>query len=378
MEEKLKQLLVANDEQNRIRAALEWKRRGKKIIGVMGDYVPEEVIFAAGMLPWRITGSWRADVSQATVYRPFNTDSYITHVAESLLAGELDFLDGMVATHLDDDQRRLWDLWIHLGKTPQFVNYLYIPRKTSELCIREFREGIARLVRKLEELAGVKVSKESLSQAIEVYNKWRIHLMELYELRKRDVPPLSGSEFLGLTTASFVMPKDEFDRELGTLLSYLKDRRASLPRVRPRLLVSSEDLDLPLYLKLIEDTGSLVAMDDLNTGSRYCWQTVDTDSEPLYALARRYLTRPTCPRMFDWDKYIDQLIQWVREFNIHGVLNFPAMYAYWREMLVPYLHDRLEEAGIPVISLHREYHLTNIGQLQTRVGAFLEVVEARL
>ena len=198
--------------------------------------------------------------------------------------------------------------------------------------------------------------------------------MDLCELRERDVPPLSGSEFLALTTASFVMPKDEFTQKLETLFDYLKERRTSLPRVSPRLLVSSEDLDLPAYLALIEGAGCLVAMDDLNTGSRYFWQKVDNSSEPLYALAKRILTKPACPRMFDWERYVERLIKWVREYNIDGVLDFPAIHSYWRGLIGPYLHDRLEEVGIPEMSFTREYHLSNVAQLRTRVGAFLEIL----
>jgi len=69
MEDRLKNLIEGNNEANRTKWAKEWKKQDKKIIGVMSSYVPEEIISAAGMLPFRITGTWREDISHARVYR---------------------------------------------------------------------------------------------------------------------------------------------------------------------------------------------------------------------------------------------------------------------------------------------------------------------
>lgn len=201
--------------------------------------------------------------------------------------------------------------------------------------------------------------------------------MELYEMRRRETPPLSGSEMLGLTTAATVMLKEEYNKELEGLRDYIGQRAAPLKKVRPRLLVASDRLDNPAYFELIEDLGSLVAMDDLDTGSRYCYQKVALDSDPFYALAKRYISRPPCPRMFFWDRQVEQVIQWVEDFHIDGVLHFPQMYSYHRMCSVPYFNDRLTEAGVPVTTISREYHLTNVGQLRTRIGAFIEMLEAR-
>ena len=110
MEDRLRMLVEGNSEPNRAKWALEWKRQGKKVMGLLSTYVPEEVIHAAGILPWRITGTWRADVSLAMVYRTTNSCLHCTHVLESLMAGELDFLDGVIATDHDQELVRLWDV----------------------------------------------------------------------------------------------------------------------------------------------------------------------------------------------------------------------------------------------------------------------------
>lgn len=377
MEERLRCLINMNSEQSRTEVAKEWKRQGKGIVGVCDTDIPEEIIFAAGMLPWRITGTWRGDVPLANIYRPVNTDVYCTHVLQSVLAGELDFLDGIVFSREDDDMRRLYDICLHLerfhiNKMP-FTYILHLPKKYSEATCKAFQEGIIRFKGALEQFSG-EISEQSLHQAIEVYNKWRTLLMRIYNLRKKEVPPISGSEALGIVTASFVMSKDEFSQELEALFPYIEKRETSLARTYPRLLVSSDKLDNPAYLELIENLGAIVAMDDLDTGSRYFWKLTDSESGPISALAERYLTRPSLHNI-DHEKYANQLIGWVREYNITGVLNLPHMFGYLRQMATPYITKKLTEAGIPIMSFIREYHLANTGQLQTRIGAFLETLK---
>ncbi|MBN1192024.1 MAG: 2-hydroxyacyl-CoA dehydratase, partial [Dehalococcoidales bacterium] len=55
--------------------------------------------------------------------------------------------------------------------------------------------------------------------------------------------------------------------------------------------------------------------------------------------------------------------------------NLPEVYDYTREFRRSFVERRLKEAGIPEISFERNYQLTNIGQLKTRVGAFLEILK---
>lgn len=377
MEDRLKNLVEANSEGNRLWWAEEWRRRGGKVVGVLTPDVPEEIIYATGMLPWRVAGTWRANVPRARVYCPSDICLHCSHVLESLLSGELDFLDGVVATNWSDDHKRLWDIWAHLGKTP-FVSIMHVPHELTDLAVHQLAKEMRRLVGALEQYGGREITENTLRESIRVHNRMRGLLLEVYELRKRDVPALSGTETLGLVTAAMVMPKDTFIQELEALLPYLKERKASLRSFHPRILLSGDLLDHPGYVRVMEEEGCVVAMDDLDTGSRYFWGDVDAGlPDPVFALARRYLSRPGPPRMLSWDQQFRQVIEWAGQFRIDGVVELCLMYSRAREMRAPLLAASLEGAGIPAISIKREYHLANEGQLRTRVGAFVEMLEAQ-
>lgn len=371
MYDRLNWLMSCNLEGQRANTVQEVAKQGKKLIGVIGSYVPEEVIWASGMVPIRIAGTWQENVAQAEVYRPANTDVCCTHILQAILQGDWDMLDGVVFTYYDDDVRRLWDVLVH-RKWKAFLYMLYVPYKSDERCRQMFRHALEKLAKALGNLNGVEIDSDAFWNAIAVYNRWRTVLYELYELRKREHPPLSGAEYLKLTTASFVLPKDKYTDELKGLMPYLATK-ANENR-GPRILVSSDGLSHPGYLQLVEDTGALVAMDDLDTGSRYFWTLVDSRTDPLAALAERYLLRPPDPRSFEWERHLRQIEEWVRDFRIEGVINLIHRYGQWRQVEVPYFRDTLAKAGIPSIAFECEYHLANVGQLRTRIGAFMEML----
>ncbi len=380
LEGKLQNLISGNSRFNRTKWALDWKKRGGKVIGVVCSYVPTEVIYAAGMLPWRVTGSWGTDIHpQAAVHRPGSGDFYYTHILDARVKGDLDFLDGVVFTSKDDDMKRLYDVWIHAYNTP-FTHIIFLPHDKRESLQRAFQKEILQLIAGLETFGGQKISQGSLLNAITEYNKMRNLLLRLYELRKREKPAISGSEVLGITTAAQVMPVDLFNQEMESLLPYLEGRTAKLSDVQPRsirLMVSSDALDNPDYIGLIEERGAMVVMDDLDTGSRWFWQEVDIDEarqDPVKALARRYLERPACPRMGNWDEQIEQAIAWAREYKVDGVVDFVQLNNYPREFRVPVFRKALQEAGIPTFSIIRDYCFTGVGQLKTRIEGFLETL----
>ena len=374
-EARLQRLITGNEEQNRTRWAKEWQAQGGKVVGVLCTYVPIEVLVAADIMPWRVSGTWSQNIEDAIVIRAANSCAYCNHVLQALLEGRMDFLDGVVATTWEQDITRLWDVWKHLGKNG-FHHILHLPHFYTATTTRYYGEEIGEFVRAVEELAGRKIAADDLQRAIAVCNKRRTLVQQVYELRKRETPPLSGAEMLGLTVAGTLMPVAQFNGELEALMPYLAERQAPLASCTPRLLVSSDFADNPAYVELVESLGCVVAMDDFDTGSRYYGQPVAEDGgDPLAALAERYLGRTGTARMVSWDGQLAQVAAWVKEYRVQGVLELAQRYSRAREMRRPFFLDRMEKAGIQATSLEREYALTNLGQLRVRVQAFLEMLE---
>ncbi|MBM2825217.1 MAG: Benzoyl-CoA reductase/2-hydroxyglutaryl-CoA dehydratase subunit, BcrC/BadD/HgdB [Dehalococcoidales bacterium] len=374
LESRLSSLVKGNSPENRRKHALEAKKKGKKVIGLQCTYFPIEVIYAAGMHPWRVTGTWDADLSRSIVYRPMDSCQYCSHALEALLRGDLKFLDGVIGSSWDEDRRGLFEAWCYESKPALSLKYTP-PRNKTEICERYFAEEISEMAAALGDFSGQKVTQESLTQAIKACNLTRRLVLQLYELRKRPVPPVSGAEVLGITTASMVMDKDDFNTELQALLPYLERRQVKDKSGEPRILITSDMLDNPQFLEIIESEGCQIVMDDLDTGSRYFHKLVDEYAEDaISSLARRYAWRPSDPSAYNWEEQIQQIVEWVKDFRADGVIELYEEFSPPRQWRAPLLVRELARQNIPLVRIGRGYDVGNVGQLSTRVGAFLETL----
>lgn len=353
-----------------------WKDQGGKVIGYFCSTVPEELITAAGLTPFRMraTGSTGTEESDA-FYSSINC-SFPRHCFNQVLTGDFKFLDGIVCVNSCDHVRRIYDNWKRFVPT-DFIEMMSLPRKTGPDQVGWYTEELAMLKDKIGKHFGVEITDDRLWKAIKLHNETRRLQKKLYELRKQEKPPITGAETLAVMVAGTAMPKEQYNEMLRELLDELSGSEGPGGH-RARLLIVGGILDDPAYVKVIEDQGGLVVTDSTCFGSRLMWVEVDENaSDPISALAQYYLTdRPSCPRMYgEHDNRAQYVIDMCREFNCDGVIGERLIFC--DSWLVEHymLGQDLKAAGIPMLKLDREYITSGIGQLRTRVQAFLETME---
>jgi benzoyl-CoA reductase subunit C len=292
-----------------------WKDQGGKVVGYFCSTVPEEVITAAGMAPFRMraTGSTGTEESDA-FYSSINC-SFPRHCFNLALIGEFKFLDGVICVNSCDHVRRIYDNWKRFVPI-DFIEVMSLPRKTGPDQVDWYTDELAMLKRKIEKHFGVEISDETLWKAIKLHNETRRLQKQLYELRKQEKPPITGAETLAVMVAGTAMPKEQYNEMLRELLDELSGSEGPGTH-RARLLIVGGILDDPAYVKVIEDQGGLVVSDSTCFGSRLMWVEVDENaSDPVRALAQYYLAdRPSCPRMYgEHDNRAKYVIDMCREF----------------------------------------------------------------
>lgn len=352
-----------------------WKDQGGKVVGYFCSTVPEEIITAAGLTPFRMraTGSTGTEESDA-FYSSINC-SFPRHCFNQVLTGDFKFLDGIVCVNSCDHVRRIYDNWKRFVPT-DFIEMMSLPRKTGPDQVGWYTEELAMLKDKVGKHFGVEITDDRLWKAIKLHNETRRLQKKLYELRKQEKPPITGAETLAVMVAGTAMPKEQYNEMLRELLDELSGSEGPGSH-RARLLIVGGILDDPAYIKVIEDQGGLVVTDSTCFGSRLMWVEVDENaSDPISALAQYYLTdRPSCPRMYgEHDNRTQYVIDMCREFNCDGVIGERLIFC--DSWLVEHymLGQDLKAAGIPMLKLDREYLTSGIGQLRTRVQAFLETM----
>ena len=356
-------------------AIQEWKEQGGTVVGYFCSAFPEEIITAAGMLPFRMraTGSTSTELSDAC-FSSINC-SFPRHCFNIALNGGFEFLNGVVCMNSCDNIRRIYDNWKR--QLPgYFLHIMSLPRKTGEPQVEWFREEITNLKETIEKHFEVVITNDTLWDAIRLHNETRKLQRQLYELRKADNPPITGAETLAVTVAGTAMAKERYNHLLRDLLNEISQSEG-ISDYRARLLVMGGILDDPAYVNVIEEQGGLVVTDSLCFGSRILWTDLDESiGDPVTALARYYVAdRPSCPRTFgDYERRIGLVRDMVRDFKVDGViLERLAFCDHWGFEQSTIEND-LKEDNIPCLIMDREYVLGGIGQLRTRIQAFLETM----
>jgi bcr-type benzoyl-CoA reductase subunit C len=355
--------------------ARHWKAQGGRVIGYLCAYIPEEIIFAASALPIRIMGNPGETTSLANAYLQSNICPFVRSCLDQGLKKKYSYLDGILFPHACDGICKLHDAWKRYIDIP-FVYIMDFPHRISSMAHDYFLEEILKLKGVLEERIGQEITDDSLRKAIEIYNENRRLLKELYFLRRKSGPDISGSEILQMMKLGMVMPKTEHNILLKEWTDEIRKREASLDR-KPRIVISGSILDNPDLIQEIERGGCKVVGDDLCMGTRYFWDEVAVQGNPWEALSRRYLDKIPCSCIHSSRSRLDHLLSVVKEFEADGVIYYKLKFCDNYHYDAPPFRERLKSLGIPVLELESEYASTGYGQLKTRIQAFLEMIAIR-
>lgn len=352
-----------------------WKNQGGKVVGYFCSHVPTEILMAAGLLPFRMRGTGSTGTELADAYFSSINCSFPRHTFNLALSGDYDFLDGLVCVSSCDHIRRVYDNWIRNLPTP-FVRIMSLPKKVGDEQVHWYREEIDILRREVEQHFGVEITDERIREAIALHNATRRLQRQLYELRKSPTPAITGADTLAVMVAATAMPGERYNELLEALLADLEHAEGG-GAYRARLMIVGSELDDPAYIRAIEEQGGLIVTDSICYGTRTMWVDVDERAaDPIEALARYYIQeRPTCPRMNgDRPRRLEFLKEMVEQFQVDGVIGERMLFCdFW--CAEHYMNNNdMKESGIPFLQLDREYVSSGVGQLRTRVQAFLETM----
>ncbi|MBI2876988.1 MAG: 2-hydroxyacyl-CoA dehydratase, partial [Candidatus Tectomicrobia bacterium] len=247
----------------------QWTGEGKKVIGYFCTYIPEEIITAAGAMPFRMRAIGSTQTTLGDSYLSYYNCSFTRHCLDLAFRGTFDFLEGIVGQPSCDHIRRIYDVWKAKINTP-FIHFIKVPRKTAEEAKDWYKAEIVKFREALENHLGIKITDDQLREANRTTNESRRLLRSLYELRKVEKPPITGAETLSVVIAGTAMPRDQYNQLLRQLLGELKGGNGK-QEYKARLMVVSPILDNPAYLKVMEDAGGLVVSDYLCFGTRAIW-----------------------------------------------------------------------------------------------------------
>lgn len=372
---------------DRSRRARQLKAQGQRVIGYFCAYPVLEMMTALELVPYRILGDAEEPITKADACMPTMVCPFVRSALDLGLKKKYDFFDGVVMAHSCDVAEKMAHIW-NTYLRPSYFHFIDTPHTVQQSALDQHQELLKGFQKTLESFAEKELSLEKLRQAINIHNRQRALVRELYGLRKPDPPLISGGETLKVMVALMSLPVAEGNELLGQVISEVKERPGG-PKPKPaRLLVWGSILDNTALIDMMEQLEANLVMDDTCVGSRFYWPDVAPTKDPLEGLAHRYLVGLKCPRTFrgtvsgearkdyrqDLESRFGYLKDYIKEWNINGVILQSMRYCDSHGYEVPAVKDYLSGIGLPSIYLEYDYSQAAPAQLKTRVQAFLELI----
>ena len=363
---------------------------GDLAIGYTCFHAPEVLLNLGNCFSVRLRAPHTNSMELATYYMANNSCEFSRALLERALEGNYSFLHAMAGVDVcEANNRAIENMEImHMqgeDKEKFFYCNLDIPYSDDEDCVEHIREQLSRKILKpLRENYGVDTSDAAIRAAVREHNEVCRILTEIGELRKLDIPPITGYEFAVLVLVSYTCPKRLILPLLRETLEEIRTRQVDPEKnYRVRVAVVGSEIDDPNLIKLIESCGALVVADRFCYGSFPGRQEIalTQQEDALTQVCRWYLQNTECPRQSALHrvKYRnDHVAQLVREFKADGAIYEQMKFCtYWSYERVIANQIMPREYGIQILSIDRPYIVGQSGQLRTRVQAFVESIEMK-
>jgi benzoyl-CoA reductase/2-hydroxyglutaryl-CoA dehydratase subunit BcrC/BadD/HgdB len=369
------------------------KEKGKKVIGYMCLFAPTELISAADAIPVRVNSGWYDTSKIGDRVVPVEVCPVIrsTIGAKMIeLSPFLELSDAMISVLTCDAMTKLSEI-LSDYKTIWGMN---IPKvKDSAHSLRCWNDETKHMKEQIEEFTGNKITRKSLKVAIEQTQKATKAFRRLQDLRKGP-PVIMGRDAMLVNQTYLWDDKKRWTEKTEALCDELEKRAQrkqwAYPPDTPRVLLTGTPMFWPDNWKLptlVEEANpkGLIVADELCSGERILNDPVGVDEwtmdDMLNAIGERYLMASTCPCFTSSDGNEDRinwLINKVNEWNAQGVIYYEVRGCMLYAMEYTRIKKALDKINIPMYYLDTEYTREDVGQMKTRVEAFLEMLTARV
>lgn len=357
------------------------KEKGTPVVGIFCTYTPIELIHAAGAVAVGLCGTSDAPIPDAEKHLPKNLcplikSSYGFAVSET--CPYFYFADLLVGETTCDGKKKMYELLNEIKPT----HVMHLPQgQDKDHAFKYWREELIRLKEVLEDKFNIEITDEILREEIKERNRERKILLDFYELGKLNPSPISGREVnetmeaLGFqfdrrTQCDFIADrtrelKDKYEKEL-------KGTKSN----RPRILITGCPVGgvRDKVLKTIEDSGADIVAFENCSGVREKATLVDETMDPIDALTEKYLN-VSCSVMTPNPRRFQALDEMIDEYEIDGVIEV-VLQACHTFNVEAYNVKRFvtEKKDKPYLYIETDYSKLDIGQINTRINAFLEML----
>lgn len=366
----------------RIKEIDDFRKQGGKVVGAFCLFVPEEIVRAAGAWSVGLCAGAEFAYDEVEQIMPRNTCALIKSFMGFKLGKVCPYIESadlVVGETTCDGKKKAYEL---LGDMHD-MHVMELPQMKRDRDLAFWRAEIAEFVTVVEELTGKSVTAESLKTAIVEVNGKRRALQRIAATRAADPAPISGKDALLATQVAFYDDVPRFTQSMNALADELEIRAAAGEGVAAkgtkRVLITGTPMALPNWKlhDIVEKSGAIVVGEEMCTGSRYYQDLVSeqaaTVEDMLDDIAEKYLDI-NCACFTPNTGRVDDVIRMAEELGADGVIDYTLSFCGAYQIEATSVAQALQTAGIPALRIETDYSMEDIGQLSTRVEAFLEML----
>ncbi len=369
---------------DRLAQLREAKNKGVKVVGYFpGNYVPEELIYAAGAVPVCFAhGGDNSPANAALELIPLTSCPFArTQIGERLMKTNpyYDLVDLFVAPITCQHLKKVAEIWDYYGGMEIFK--LGIPHQYYGDDELDYYAGsLNDLKNRLEALTGNAITTEKLGNAIELYNRIRELFRKISLTRSESPPRISTLDFAKLNHASLYADPVFMIDFLESIYSGINTKsQENSTSEAPRILLIGPNLADGDYeiLESVKAAGGEIVIEEICEGIRYYWNTISDKEDLLYSLAKGYLQDklPCAFMRYSSVKRLNFALELIKDFNVSGVIWYEMLCCETYDMESFFFAREMDKRNIPMLILESSYEAEGVGQTKNRIDAFIEMVK---
>lgn len=369
----------AEQRKNSFLAIKKIKDQNIPVIGSYCTYFPQEIAMAMGAATVGLCSMTDETIAVAEQTLPKNLCPLIKAsygFARTDKCPFFYFSDVVVGETTCDGKKKMYEYMSDFKE----VFILELPNTQSPMALQLWKSEILRFQRYLSEKFQVEITEEQVRKAVRIGNEGRKALKEFYELMKLDPAPMKGENlYQVLYGTTFKFNREEVPGEVRALTEKVKkEYRESGPAERKhRILITGCPMGTATMkvVKAIEENGGVVVAFENCSGAKSVDKLIDESNPDIYeAIAKRYL-EIGCSVMTPNPKRFELLNELIDEYQVDAVveMTLQACHTYNVEAGRVGRFVR-EEKGIPYLHIETDYSQSDVGQLNTRVAALMEML----
>ena len=356
------------------------KEDGGRVVGIYCSFVPLEIIMAAKAAPVSLCATSEEPINAAESDLPRNLCPLIKASYGFALTDTCPyfyFSDLIVGETTCDGKRKMFEIMNELKET--YV--MKLPNHRDDMALTVWEHEMVKFKEKLEDFYGITITEDDIKECIRLKNIERDVVLKFLELGKLDPSPVTGYE-LGtkLDALSFIPDIHErisqIEKRTEEVLKDWEENYKGRTSKRPRILITGcpNGGVRDKTIKALEELGADVVAFDACNATREKIEKVDPQLPIYKALAKKYLNI-NCSIMSPNTARLEDIGDMIDEYHIDGVLEIILQACHTFAIESHYVKKTVLEKGKSYIMIETDYSKSDVGQINTRLEAFLETID---